>query len=251
MSEPLIGERIGSGKEAEVFAQGEHVLKLYRHASAKAAAFGEAAILAAIERTGLPVPKVVEVGRYGERWGLVMTRADGSAFGTTMAADPRSVPAHLVAMARLQSRIHECRVSHLPSLGRRLALNIERAPGLAPALRQRLLSGLAQLPRGDSLCHGDFHPNNIIGSPAAAVIVDWLDAAAGPPAADLCRSHLLMAAADPALAEAYLEAAIARTGIARAEVEHWRPIIAAARLAENVPAEAESLQRMASALPTG
>jgi hypothetical protein len=53
---PAAGERIGSGKEAEVFAAGELALKLYPIGSGKTSAFREAAILAAVEVTGLPVP---------------------------------------------------------------------------------------------------------------------------------------------------------------------------------------------------
>ena len=72
-------ELIGRGKVAEVFAHGEHVLKLYLSPDAKPEALREAAILAAIEPLGLPVPAVIDVGRYDDRWGLVMTKAAGPA----------------------------------------------------------------------------------------------------------------------------------------------------------------------------
>jgi hypothetical protein len=72
-----IGDLIGSGKEAEVYAYREFVLKLYRAGASKSAPFREAAVLAIVESSGVPAPKVVEVGRYKDRWGLVMARASG------------------------------------------------------------------------------------------------------------------------------------------------------------------------------
>jgi thiamine kinase-like enzyme len=41
-----------------------------------------------------------------------------------------------------------------------------------------LLDGLAALPSiDDRLCHGDFHPFNILGQLGKATVVDWLNAA--------------------------------------------------------------------------
>ena len=38
----------------------------------------------------------------------------------------------------------------------------------------------------------DFHPKNLLGSLSHAKIIDWLDACQGDPAADVCRSYLLV-----------------------------------------------------------
>ncbi len=47
-------------------------------------------------------------------------------------------------------------------------------------------------PDDDKLCHFDMHPNNILMGPKGPIIIDWFDAAAGAPAADVASSSVLM-----------------------------------------------------------
>ena len=248
MELPPLGPVIGSGKEAEVFDCGALVVKLYRATAAapKRAAFREASILALVEALGLPAPVVHAVGQAGGRWGIAMTRADGPPLADVIRR-PGPMQPCLDRMARLQIAIHSHPGTHLGSLKTRLAANIGRAAMPDEALRRRLLDGLAALPEGDRLCHGDFHPWNILGAPGREVVVDWLDACAGDPAADVCRSYVLIRPVAPDLADAYVEAYSAASGGNRNRVLAWLPFVAAARLAEGVPAETEALLAMAGA----
>ena len=58
--------------------------------------------------------------------------------------------------------------------------------------KKELLDTILDMPDGDRLCHGDFHPLNILGNTFDPLIIDWLDAGRGDPAADVCRSYLLL-----------------------------------------------------------
>lgn len=246
MARPEIGHLLGSGKMAEAFLYGEHVLKLYRHPDARSVAFGEAAILAIVGEHGLPTPAVHEAGHFAGRWGLVMDRVPGQPLAKIAETDPTLVPAALEAMVQLHLAIHAREEIRLSPLKPRLADRIGRAPQLDAPLRATLLARLAQLPEGNRLCHGDFHPFNIIGTPEAAMIVDWPDATSGPPAADVARSYVLMLhGAGPDLANAYLERYLALSPLTDPEIRAWLPIIAAARLAENVPDETDRLLALA------
>jgi aminoglycoside phosphotransferase (APT) family kinase protein len=242
-----IGERLGAGQVAEVFAYGDGVLKLYIRPGAKPDAFREAATLAAIEPLGLPVPRVGTVSRFGDRWGLAMGRAKGKPFLDAMMSDQAAVPSHLSAMVRLHRQIHAHTVPTLPSHKAKLAGAIGRAKPLNATLRSRLLAALNELPTGDRLCHLDFHPQNILGDPANPMIVDWLDASAGDPAADVCRTHVIIAPHMPAFADSYVDAYLADSGLDRAAVTSWRPVIAGGRLAEGVP-ETDYLLALAEAV---
>ncbi len=84
-----VGRLLGTGKEAEVYEHGELALKLYKATASKSSAFREAAILAIVESSALPAPKVSEVGQFGERWGFIMTRVSGSSFADTSPLSPR------------------------------------------------------------------------------------------------------------------------------------------------------------------
>jgi Ser/Thr protein kinase RdoA (MazF antagonist) len=148
-------------------------------------------------------------------------------------------------MARLHVQIHRLEGTHMPSQHERLRARIGATPLLDEPTRNRLLEGLGQFAAGDRLCHGDFHPFNIIGGVEAPIIVDWLDACQGVPAADICRSYLLMSVVAPAFARRYVEACSNLSGIAIDEIYRWLPFMAAARLMENVPEEIGRLLAMA------
>jgi aminoglycoside phosphotransferase len=156
------GELLGSGKEAEVFRRVDHVLKLNRRGASKASAFREAANLAIVERLGLPAPAPLGVTQMDERWGVLMTLAPGESFGAVILRQAELIPAHLEAMAELHAHILNRPGTGLMSLRARLSANIARAPGLGDAERSRLLDELRQRSDGDRLCHGDFHPWNIL-----------------------------------------------------------------------------------------
>jgi len=48
-----------------------------------------------------------------------------------------------------------------------------------------VLHHLAQLPIANTVCHGDFHPDNIMLTPTGPIVIDWIDATQGHPAADI------------------------------------------------------------------
>ena len=58
---------------------------------------------------------------------------------------------------------------------------------------------LNALPDGDFLCHGDFHPDNVMMTPGDPVLIDWPGAKKEIPAADSARTLVvLMTATLPA-----------------------------------------------------
>jgi len=243
MGEPALGALLGVGKEAEVFACGALVVKLYKPTAPKRSAFREAAILAAVESLGLPAPIVHSVRQIGDRWGVLMSRVEGPRFAQSMTHQVETLPARLNRMARLQLQVHSHQAAQFASLKARLAVNIRQTPILSEARRSTLLAELAAMPDGDCLCHGDFHPDNIMGLPGHEVLIDWLDASRGEPAADVCRSYVLLRPVAPEVASAYVDAYSQVSGKSRDEILSWLPFVAGARLAEGVP-EMDELMKM-------
>lgn len=229
-----LGRLIGTGATAEVFEYGEGVLKLYATGVSRAAVDAEAAVLAVLERAGVAAPRSWGVVEREGRWGLAMSRAEGRSFGAVMKAERARIPEFIAAMVGLQRAIHGVEAPELPSFKARLSAHIERAERLAPADRGRLLEGLAAMPKGDRLCHGDFHPFNVLGEPGNAMVIDWVDASVGTPMADLARSFVLLAPHEPDLAETYVDAYLADARAERAAMEAWLPLVAAGRLGETI-----------------
>jgi Ser/Thr protein kinase RdoA (MazF antagonist) len=239
-----IGGLLGSGNVAEVFEWGDRVIKLYRSADGKAAAFREAAIQAAVEKLGLPVPAVSSVQQVDGRWGVVFDRVGGPSFAKRMRDDPGVIPVYLEQLARLHLRIYSHPAPELASLKVRVASGIAATNRLCDDRKSALLAGLPGMPDGDRLCHGDFHPMNVLGDPRHPVVIDWPDARRGDPAADVCRSYLLMKLHAEDVAEPYLDAYCRVGNLAREAIFGWLPYLATARLVENIPGEADRLLAM-------
>lgn len=230
---------LGSGRVAEVFAHGSNVIKLYRLGEGKKEVFREAATLALLEDSGLPIPSIKAARQCGQRWGLEISRVPEA----SIPADVHSVAA---LMADLHQRIHAIRGKPITRLKQKLSTNIQRAGQLDPRDRDNLLSKLSDLPDDDRLCHGDFHPGNIMGSVGNPFVVDWLDATTGPAQADVCRTYLLALHHMPALADPYLAAYAKASGQRPDQILLWLPIIAAARLSEGVADEVPRLLALAT-----
>ena len=236
-----VGPLVAAGNVAEVFEWGSRVVKLYRLARAKQAAFREAANHAAVELLGLPVPAVWSVQQIGGRWGIVFDQVSGESFAERMREDPTVVLEYLEILARLQARIHTYPAPQLGSLKLQLATNIAEAKHLDDSRRRTLLSRFTDLPDGDRLCHGDFHPINVLGQASNPIVIDWPDARHGDPAADVCRSYLLLKLHAGEISDPYLDAYCRIGNIQRGKILDWLPYVAAARLAEDVSGELDGL----------
>lgn len=230
---------LGKGRVAEVFADGEHVLKLYVEGFGPEQAQREAAILEVLDPLPISCPTALGVVEIEGRWGLRMTRMAGRTLAeTAMASSDQK--GFVAAFAGLHASVLACPGHGLPSLNERLSQRIAAAPHLSTGDRERLLQKLSQMPDGDRVCHGDFHPFNVMDDAGALSVIDWPDATCGAPEADVARTYLLIRSRLPDLAQAYREA-MAAHGHGREAVDEWLPLVAAARLDEGIAEETEAL----------
>jgi len=240
-----IGRLLAAGNVAEVFEWGSRVVKLYRSAGAKQTVFREAGNHSAVEALGLPVPAIWGVHQISGRWGIVFDRVRGSSFAEQMRGDPTALPRYLDILVGLQAGIHAHQTHEFHSLKVRLATNIALAKRLDEPQKQLLLGRLAEMPEGDRLCHGDFHPINVLGEASHPMLIDWPDACRGDPAADVCRSYLLLRLHAQDIAEPYLDAYGPMVNVQKGKILDWLPHVAAARLAEDAPDDLERLLEIA------
>jgi hypothetical protein len=234
------GRLLATGQRAEVFEWGSRVVKLYRSAAPKPTAFREAAIHSTVEALGLPLSAVWRVQQIDGRWGIVFDRVRGPSFAEQIRDYMAQAAQYLPILARLHRRIHTHLANQFNILKVSLATDIARTKLLTPR-KQVLLSGLAEMPDGDRLCHGDFHPMNVLGESSRPIVIDWPNACCGDPAGDVCRSYLILKLHADEIARPYLDAYCQVALVPRHTILDWLPYVSAGRLVENVPGEQHRL----------
>jgi aminoglycoside phosphotransferase (APT) family kinase protein len=191
-------DRIAQGREAEIFAwEGGRALRLFRTARSAASLESEVAAMRAA-RSVLPlVPEVFEVVEVSGRSGFVMERVDGPDLITLLGSKPWQVWSAGSTLGRLHAQLHASSApAELDALHTRLR-RVFAQEKVSVETARRLNELLDALPNVDGLCHGDFHPGNVLMSGNGPVVIDWPNATSGDPAADFARTDLLLRMGDP------------------------------------------------------
>ena len=98
-------------------------------------------------------------------------------------------------------------------------------------------------PKHKKLCHGNLTPHNIIIKDDNIYVTDWNHASQGNASADVANTYLLLKLVDDSIAEKYMQTFCNKTNTKKDYVTSWVPIVAAARLTKNNPAEKELLEK--------
>src|SRR5204863_2905299 len=96
------------------------------------------------------------------------------------------------AFAELHATLHQVAAPELRAAREVLQTDIQKATALPADLQLATLNLLQQLPDDNKLCHGDFHPDNIIVVPDGLVVIDWTNAVHGYPLADVVKTSLIL-----------------------------------------------------------
>jgi len=195
---------------------------------------------------GLPVPALLAVDLDSEPPTLTFEFVDGTElaqlYGEVGAAQVGRI------LADLQHRVRQVPEPQVIAIEEFLGFQLGQA-AVPAGLRAAALRDLARLTAHSRrvLCHMDLHDANVLRGPDGPVIIDWMNASAAPPEADVARTRLVVGNErfnsphqEEELTEV-LAAYIARTeelmpglvGASRA----WDRVLAAARLDERPGAE--------------
>lgn len=177
----------------------------------------EARVLALLEGTGVPAPR------------LVAADVDGSVTGTPTVLmsyvagrvvwRPPDVDSWLQRLAQALLQIHAV----APATGLSPWAPYAPAEGLVPppwtahprAWQRALELYAGPRPTGSTFLHRDFHPGNVLWSRhRVSGVVDWVSACVGPAEVDVahCRYNLAVHGGDPAAADRFLALWQALTG---------------------------------------
>ena len=237
---------LGKGFMAEVFVWEEgRVLKLFHAGVEPAHAEREYKATRAVYEAGLPVPACYELIEIEGRSGIVFERVDGVSMMRYVQRKPWTTFRLTRQLAELHAHIHRCACPvELPSQREWFASRIEGVD-LSESEKETVRRSLAALPDGASICHGDFHPENVLLTSRGPVVIDWDSATRGHPLGDVaCTSRLFRNAGLPpgvprfmrllvkcsrsALHRTYLKRYLQVQSGSRTQIEEWQNTIAAA-----------------------
>lgn len=256
------GKLIGKGRTAEVMEHGEgKIVKLYLEEVPEHHVDLEYRISSFVYEQGVRTPQPHELVTEEGRKGIVYQQIHGQSLLKLMGERPWLISSYARQMGALHHSLHQLEgIGEAGEQKERMKQNIIAAPMLDTEEKAAVLSQLERLPGGKQLCHGDFHPDNVLMDDKLWVI-DWMTAVQGNPAADAARSvvmfsigavpehsslftKLFLGIARKQMTDQYIREYLRLSGLPRADVEAWILPVAAARLVEWLPvSEKEQLVR--------
>lgn len=206
----------------------------------------------AVMNCGLPVPRIFEKSINKGRNTLLYERVYGSPLTKKLSKHPWTAFNLINKMAKLHVLVHHKAVSDLPQQKDMLQRKIQQVNELSEVEKSKIAAHLLKLPSGNSLCHGDFHPDNILLTGSGPVIIDWADATQGNRLADLARTLIILRYGGlplemkpfksktvllvrRRLARQYVKTYRKRFDFSNQSLEEWILPVAAARLGEEIP----------------
>ncbi len=179
-------------------------------------AMRESAVQSWAVARGVATPVVLWQGGCEEPFGLpvqIAVRAPGRPLIELLGTQPWRAWSRVRAMAGVHARLHDLPTDGWPGLVDGLApTRLARVrdevaafpdPALMRALERVERLDLSVASHGRVVCHGDFHPLNIVSDGESDTVVDWTDASLDDPMGDVARTSLLfhiaaIAASSPA-----------------------------------------------------
>jgi hypothetical protein len=196
------------------------------------------------------------------RRGIIYERVTGSSMLQDMNTRPWMSLRHARSLAELQVQINNISIPELYPYTTGLINAIHNAPHLRDDVRASVLDLVPALPNRDRLCHGDFHPGNVMLTRHGPVVIDWMTACLGSPWADFTRTSLILTIGPKGAGKqlnpimrlviqlfyhSYARRYRELMPDAHHEREQWVPVIAAARLEERIEPERDALLKMIQA----
>ena len=227
-----------------VYKDGDRAIKVFDEDYKKSDILNEALNQARVEETGLPIPKLLEVGVVDGKWAIVSEFIKVKTLGRLMEENPDKLDEYLNLFVDIQLQIHNQKAPLLNKLKDKMNRKISETD-LDATTRYELHTRLEGMPKHNKVCHGDFRPSNVIvGEDGTNYIIDWSHATQGNASADAARTYLCFCLkGETETAEKYLDLFCEKSDTAKQYVQKWLPIVAASQSVKRKPEEKELLTR--------
>ncbi len=241
-----LNNEIATRKNKSIYKDDDKIIKLFISSHPKSNVLNEALNQARVEEfSNLNVPRLLEVSKIGDRWALVSEFVEGKTISQLMKEDPEKKDFYLDLFVKVQLVVLENEVPMLNRIKEKFREKLEKADNIDEATKYELLHRLEGMKNHQKLCHGDFHPSNVIIQEDGTVyVIDWSHVTQGNSSADAARTYLLFSMdGKEELAEKYLDLFSNLSGIEKKSIQRWIPLVAATQMTKKIPEEQEFLSR--------
>lgn len=229
-----------------VYKDNDKTIKLFVENYSKADILNEALNQARVEEnTDLYIPKLIEVTKINNRWGLISEHIEGTPLDVLMKENPEKEDEYLNLFIDIQLTVFSKRVPLLNRIKDKYKRKISESNKLNDNTKYELLHRLEGMKDHSKLCHGDFNPSNIIIDNAGNYhIIDWSHATQGNASADSAKTFLIFSMeGENELADKYLNLFSEKSGIEKSLIQRWIPIVAAEQMTKGKEEEQDFLKK--------
>ena len=228
-----LDNEIAKRSTKNIYRDGDKTIKLFVEGYSKSDILNEALNQSRVEEgTDLNIPKLVEVTKINDRWGLVSEYIEGTPLNVLMEEHPEKIDEYMNMFIDIQLEVLNKKVPLLNRIKDKYKRKITETNLIDENTKYELLQRLEGMKNHTKLCHGDFNPSNIIiKENGEHAIIDWSHVTQGNASADSARTFLLFAVnGKDDLAEKYLNLFSEKSNIDKANIQRWIPIVAATQL---------------------
>lgn len=248
-----LGKVVGKGRSADVYEYGsDTVVKLFKGQYSISEAEKEYKLHMIVQGYALPIPKLYDTITIGDKKGLVYQKINGFTMLDDIRQNPSKMPDYAKDTASLHLEIAKCSVDddQLESVNQQYLEWIKWLDLLSDEKKQKAIDYINSLPSGNTLCHSDFHPDNIMIEDGKYYIIDWINVNRGYFAADVMRSCAIIEfgskASDMELGseiqagiemyrKTYLDSIVAGSDLSPDEIYRWEIPVLVGKLLDGNP----------------
>ena len=249
-------EKLSYGQTSDVFILDDtKVVKVFFDSIEQHIIENEYRVNKLIQSYGICVPTAYEMVDCGNRKGIVFQRVKNNTLNDEIARNQKRYLDYAKILANEHAKINAIsdRQHDLPDQKEAYANFIDSRISIDEKCKQTLIAQLMSLPCDDKVCHGDFHPGNLLFDNDKIFIIDWMGATRGNPLLDVAGSCLIIKLMATELTkmsfikkkitsifikrfvDVYIKEYIKNSNLSMSEINKWIPVKAVTYLDVGLP----------------
>jgi tRNA A-37 threonylcarbamoyl transferase component Bud32 len=143
--------------------------------------------------SNVAAPKVYELIEVNGAFSIIMERILGTSMMDQIKKQPQLIRRKAIDLANMHLGLLKVNADvSITNSKDQAKYCISKSGSLTEDTKQVLLDSLGHLPGGSFLCHGDFHPGNVLHRDGRDYIIDWSGATKGDVVYDVAHTYILL-----------------------------------------------------------